>query len=104
MTFNLQALNRLDLSLVKFIVVIQLSTSIVFSYCYVGSLTTHQFLSFGDIWYELPWYKLPIELRTFIPLIIAHTQRPLVYNGFNIIDLNLAAFTKVIRLNCAQIG
>lgn len=85
----------MDLSLVKFIVVIQLSTSIVFSYCYSGSLTTDQFAGHGDIWYDSPWLKLPIELQKYLPIIIGNAQRPKVYDGFGIIDLNLAAFTKV---------
>lgn len=79
----------------KFVVVVQLSTSIVFMYCYVGSLTTQQFLRYSVVWYEIPWYKLPIDLQKFIPLIIANTQQPLIFQGFAIIKLNLAAFTKV---------
>lgn len=89
----------MDLSLVKFIVVVQLSTSIVFMYCYVGSLTTQQFLRYSVVWYEIPWYKFSIDLQKLIPLIIANTQKPLIFQGFAIIKLNLAAFTKACVLN-----
>lgn len=64
--------------------------------CYVGSYTTENFLRFGDASYESMWYKLPTDLQKYVILIIAEAQRPRVFNGFGVIDLNLMAATKVI--------
>lgn len=85
----------MDLNMVVLLGSVQASAGNVFVYCYSGSLTTNQFLRFGDISYESEWNQMPIKLRKFIQLIIADAQRPLVYDGLNLIDLNLAAFTKV---------
>lgn len=85
----------MDLSLIKFVVVVLASNCIVYLYCYVGSLTTDQFLRYGDVAYEFPWYKLPVDVQRNFPLIIANAQRPQCFNGLNIIDLNLVIFIKV---------
>lgn len=94
---NLQATKRLDLNILVFFNALLSSDFAVFLYCYIGSLTTDQFLRYGDISYESGWYRLPIDLQTFIELIIADGQRSLSFHGFNIINLNLNAFTKVMR-------
>lgn len=88
-------MKTMDLSLIKFVVVVLASNCIVYLYCYVGSLTTDQFLRYGDVAYEFQWYKLPVDLQKYFPLIIANAQRPRIFSGFNIIDLNLVTFTKV---------
>lgn len=83
--------------------VVLLSTGNTFLYCFVGSLTTDQFRRYGDIAYEFKWYNLPIDMQKYFPLIIGNAQRPKVFTGLNIIDLNLSAFTKVkiaFRKNC----
>lgn len=92
---NSQALKTMDLSLIKFVVVVLASNCIVYLYCYVGSLTTDQFFRYGDVPYEFPWYKLPVDLQRYFPLIITNAQRAQCFNGLNIIDLNLVIFTKV---------
>lgn len=71
------------------------STGVVFLYCYVGSLTTDQFLRFGNIAYESEWFKMTVEQQKLIQLIIADAQRPLVFHGLQLINLNLEAFGKV---------
>lgn len=92
---SLQAMRRLDLSLLSLIIACTLSISTVFLYCYIGSLTTEQFHCFGDVSYESEWYELPVKQQKFILLIITDARRPLVFHGFNIISLNLWVFTTV---------
>lgn len=72
------------------------STGTVFLYCYTGSLTTDQFLRYGDIAYESDWFLMPIEMQTYLILIIADAQRPLEFHGMRIINLNLATFASVM--------
>lgn len=75
---------------------LQASTGSVFLYCYVGSMITDQFFIYGDIAYESDWHKLPLGLQKYFQLIIADAQRQRVFTGFNVIDLDLTAFTKVV--------
>lgn len=91
----LQAASNLDLSFVVWMIGLPMSVGTVFLYCYVGSSTTSQFLRYGDITYMSNWLELPIELQKCIHVLIANTQRPLIYNGLNLIDLNLMTFAKV---------
>lgn len=67
----------------------------VLLYCYVGTFTTTQFSNYGDAAYESAWYKYPLNLRKAVQMIIADAQRPLIFYGFGVIDLNLITFTKV---------
>lgn len=72
-----------------------MSNITVFLFCRLGSLTTIQFHRFGDISYNSEWYKMPIEQRNYIELLIADAQRPLIFHGLKLVDLNLLTFTKV---------
>lgn len=78
---------------------LQTGTGAILLYCYIGSLTTESFLRYGDAAYEFDWTKMPIELRTFIQLVICDAQRSLVYIGFNLVDLNLFTFVNVNEKN-----
>lgn len=77
---------------------VPLGTGYVFLFCSVGSYTTDNFLRFADISYESLWYKFPPDLQKYLRLIIADAQRPQVFRGFGIVDLNLMAFAKVNKL------
>lgn len=98
-TFDfVQAMKHLDLNALLLVIAFQMATGIVFLYCFTGSLSTEQFYRFGSMTYESDWYKWPNELQKYVLLIIANAQRPQIFNGFNVIDLNLLAFTKVFFL------
>lgn len=100
-----QAMRRQDLGvLLPLIIACTMSIGTVFLYCFFGSLTTDQFLRYAHISYESEWYTLPIELQKFIQLIIADAQRPRIFQGFKIIDLNLLAFTKVSYWDSVECG
>lgn len=75
---------------------IMLSTINTFLCCYVGSSTTDLFLRYADISYESLWYNFPTKLQQYLRLIIADAQRPRVFQGLAIIDLNLTLFTMVM--------
>lgn len=96
MLYFLQYATDLDLNAVTSVIGLLMSVGVVYVYCFVGSLITDQFLRFGDIAYESEWMKMPTGLQKFIQMMIADAQRPLIFNGLNIVDLNLNAFTKVI--------
>lgn len=96
--FFAQALSKLSLDAVVLLFGIPLSTGIVLLFCYIGSMTSISFLGFGDTSYESNWLKMPINLQRFIQLIIADAQRPLIFTGMGLVDLNLRAFAKVMGI------
>lgn len=67
----------------------------LFVYCYFGMLATKSYMDMSDSMYESNWYKLPIQLQTYIILMIENMQRPLYYHGFGMVILDLETFTKV---------
>lgn len=72
-----------------------LSSSTLFLYCLFGKLSTGSFESIGDDLYDFDWIRLPYKLQKYFILMIGNAQRPIVYHGFNIAELNLETFTKV---------
>lgn len=72
-----------------------MSTGNIFLYCFVGSLTTSIFWGNADIAYESLWYKLPIDLQKYLLLLLVDAQRPIIFHGFGIINLDLIFFMKV---------
>lgn len=93
--FHLQLSTHLDLNFLIMVFAATSGIATVFLYCYIGSLVTDHFQSYGDIPYEIQWYKLPIDLQKFLQLIIFDAQRPHIFHGLHIIDLNMMAFTQV---------
>lgn len=73
------------------------STGCVFLFCTIGSFTTDNFSRIADASYESLWYHFPTDLRKYLLLIVADAQRPRMFEGLGVIDLNLMTFTKVIQ-------
>lgn len=90
-----QVLKSLNFTFIIVLMNFSLSTCCIFMLCHVGSMTTKTFLRFADIPYESMWYKFPLDLRKYLPLIIGEAQRPRVFHGIRMIDLNLTMFAKV---------
>lgn len=95
LTYMLQVIKAGSINIVFLILVVLMSTGSVFFYCFIGTFTTSQFFNFGDITYESLWYKFPVPLQKFLPMIIENAHIPCIYSGYNIIDLNLMTFAKV---------
>lgn len=95
LTYMLQVIKAGSINIVFLILVVLMSSGSVFFYCFIGTFTTTQFFNFGDITYESLWYKFPVNLQKFLPMIIENAHVPCIYNGYNIIDLNLITFAKV---------
>lgn len=67
----------------------------LFLYCFFGDRTTDNFLAFGDVVYDMDFYKFDRDLQRYLTLMIASTQAPVYYHGFNILNLNLITFNAV---------
>lgn len=67
----------------------------LFLYCFFGDRTSDNFLAFGDVVYDMDFYKFDRDLQRYLTLMIASTQKPVYYHGFNILNLNLITFNAV---------
>lgn len=96
---SIQVIKTIDIEILVLTFGIIMSTGFIFVYCYVGSSTTDHFWQYGDVSYDSLWYVLPINLQQCLRLIIADAQRPRVFTGLGIIDLNLSLFAQVLSIN-----
>lgn len=92
-----QATKKMDQNIFVLINCLISGLVFVFAYCYAGSMTTEQFLRYADVSYGTLWYLLPPDLQRYFAFIIADAQRPLIFDGLRIIDLNLSAFTNILK-------
>lgn len=68
----------------------------IFIYCYFGKSATDSYAKMTDYLMQLEWYEYPNGLQKYLILMIANTQTPVFYHGFNIAVLDLGTFTQVI--------
>lgn len=90
-----QILKSIDFNIFVVLISVSMGSGTVLLYCYVGTFTTTQFLYYADATYESAWYSYPLNMQKAVQMIIADAQRPLIFYGFGVIDLNLITFTKV---------
>lgn len=88
-------MKSMNFNIIILLICASTSTGCVFLFCSIGSFTTDNFLRFADISYESLWYNFPVDLQKYLLLIIADAQRPRIFQGLGIINLNLATFTQV---------
>lgn len=67
----------------------------LFVYCYFGQFATNNGLKLYDHLYKMDWYNLPLPIQNCVILMLANTERKLIYEGFHMVDLNLLLFGKV---------
>lgn len=58
-------------------------------------MATESCIEMADLLFESNWQCLPIQMQKYFILMINNVQKPLYYNGYGIIILNLETFTKV---------
>lgn len=78
-----------------FVIAICVDSSNPFLYCYFGQLATESYTNIGHRLFESNWHQLPVNLQKYIFLMIQNIQRPLRYNGFGVIVLDLQTFIGV---------
>lgn len=72
-----------------------IALSNLFLNCYLGKVSTESFQKMSVCLYETEWCKLRVELQKYFIIMIANTQKPLYYDGFSVITLNLETFCDV---------
>lgn len=77
------------------------STLIFWSFCAIylicefGENIFNRFDEIDSILYQCEWYKLPIEMKRLLTIILMSIQQPIVIQGFGNISLRRIMFKKV---------
>lgn len=96
---NLQQSKHMNFNMFATLLGIITSLCNLFVYCFFGKLATESFESMADCLYETNWPEQPIELQKNLILLIANMQKSLHYRGFEVANMELETFTKVITSN-----
>lgn len=69
-------------------------------YCYYADFATDQVseIGNGDTVYNSNWYEYPIGLQKYMILMIARSQEPVHFTGFNMFYCSLELFSNVKHL------
>lgn len=94
-TVFFQQIQQMNYDISIFVIAICVDSSNPFLYCYFGQLTTESYETIGQHLFESDWQKLPVNLQKYIFLMIQNMQKPLRYNGFGVIVLDLQTFIGV---------
>lgn len=70
-----------------------LSTS--FLLCYSGSKGSETMMSFGDVAYNVDWYRYPVNIQKMTQLIIQSSNQTACFTGFKILSGTVETFGKV---------
>ena len=66
-----------------------------FLHCYFATFATERISSTGDAVWSTNWFDYSPEMRQYVPLIIARSQKPALFTGFNLMPCTLEMFGKV---------
>lgn len=64
-------------------------------YCYYATFACDRVASIGDTVYNSNWYKQSVEMQRRNILIIAYSQQPVHFTGFNLFPCTLEIFGHV---------
>lgn len=63
--------------------------------CNFATFATDRIASLGDVVYESSWDELPLKIRRYVALIIARSQEPVYFTGYNLVRCTLEILGKV---------
>lgn len=69
-----------DFGIVMIIVAILGGVSVLFAYCYFGTVATESYQLMADSLYECDWLQLSTGLQKYLIIMMANTQRPVEYS------------------------
>lgn len=67
----------------------------IFIVCEIGEMTTSEFDSFNDTFYQCEWYEFPIKIQRMLLIVTANAQHPVIIKGFGNTLCARESFTKV---------
>lgn len=68
-------------------------------YCAFSEKVTNDLFESGDLFYESPWYRLPVKLQKLYILPVQRSQKEFRLSGLGIIECSLGVFASVGLLN-----
>lgn len=90
-----QELDYIGIAAIEAIFCMFASAFWVFIYCLYATRMTTILSMFGTVAFESKWYNYPIELRSYLILMIRRSQKSFYFNGFKIIRCDLETFARV---------
>lgn len=74
---------------------------VFFKLCDFGDKITYQLTAVSDLYFELSWYHLPVDLQKYFILMIMNAEKPVYLEGF-VIQCTREVFKKVrtIKIIC----
>ncbi|KAJ3620418.1 hypothetical protein MTP99_004366 [Tenebrio molitor] len=67
-------------------------------YCFNAEVLSEASESIGDAVYNSPWYDTSVlEVRKTVTLVIAKSQKKIVFSGFGLVWINLKTFTQIFK-------
>lgn len=69
--------------------------SLVFVQCLLGKMATERFAQMPNHLFHSKWYRLPVKTQKYFILMLANTQQPVFFDGFEMFVLNLETFSSV---------
>lgn len=72
-----------------------ITLELLFTYCYLSECLTSDLLDIGDVFYSLPWYRLPAKRQTLLVLPIEQSQQVFRLRNLQLFDCSLTIFTSV---------
>lgn len=66
-----------------------------FLLCYFSTLTSQSISSFGDVVYSSNWHMLRSSDKKLLVLIIARSQKPILFTGLKLVPCTLNVFASV---------
>lgn len=82
-----------DIGVIMYVTFIALLN--LYLYCYFGHFTTNTFALYPRYFFETDWFKLPANMQKYFIILLGNSNKPLTYDGFKLISLNLETFLKV---------
>lgn len=68
----------------------------LFIFCYLGEQVTQRFKNVAAAIYQLDWHLLPTDVRKYMPIILAASQKEIYIRGFGSFHCRLWVFKKVV--------
>lgn len=94
--FMLESNNVLSFEGIVSIYLLLMHMSLTYACCYLSESVTANLTRVGDIFFDFPWYQLPIQQQKLIIMPIQRSNRPFYFDGFGLVDCSLQTFLSVI--------
>lgn len=81
--------------------ILKISILVIFSlfpfflFCHFGGQITQQFEEIGDAVYQLEWYRLPLDMKNVLQVVIALAQKRIYMRGYGDTRTTHSVFKKV---------